>query len=55
MFDGLIYRLLDRIVATCKCIKEYMKNRSLPKACYDTDARQEQLKKWAKERENDYK
>ena len=55
MFDEIIYKVLDKIETTCKCIKEVIKNRSLPEACYRKEARNEEVKKWAKSRKNDYK
>ena len=65
MFDEIIYKLLDKIVTTCERMKMYIKDRSLPKACVDEDARKRDVKAWsnkkkrmaefAKERENDYK
>ena len=49
MFDGLIFRILDKIVTTYEHIKEYMIKRSLPKPNKD------ELKNWVKQRKNDYK
>jgi len=48
MFDQLIYKVLDRIVNTCERLKKCIKDNPLPKACYDEDARSEEVKKWAK-------
>ena len=33
MFDGLIFKILDKIISTCEKIREYMIERSLPKPC----------------------
>ena len=55
MFDEIIYKVLDKVVSTCECLKKCIKDRSLPKACYDEKTKQEEVKKWSKERENDYK
>lgn len=47
MFDGLIYRTLDKIVNTCNRIREWLIKRSLPKG--------ESANEWAKKnaRNND--
>ena len=47
MFDEIIYKVLDRIVTTCECLKKCIKDRSLPKACYDEKTKSEEVKKWA--------
>ena len=49
MFDGFIYRLLDKIVDWCQRYKEYKIKKSLPKSCPD------ELKKWVKQNEKSYK
>ena len=55
MFDEIIYKVLDKVVATCECLKKCIKERSLPKACSDDNVKQEEVKKRAKSRKNDYK
>jgi len=55
MFDEIIYKVLDKIVTTCECLKKCIKDRSLPEACKSDNAKKEEVKKWAKERENNYK
>ena len=55
MFDKIIYKILDTIVKWCECIKEYKIRKTLPKATYDSKAKQESLKKWVSEREKSYK
>ena len=44
MFDQLIYKVLDKIVNTCERLKKCIKDNPLPKACYDEDARSEEVK-----------
>ena len=51
MFDEIIYKVLDKIVTTCECLKKCIKEKSLPKDCTDEDARKEGLKKWRKQKE----
>ena len=48
MFDEIIYKVLDRIVTTCECLKKCIKDRSLPKACYDDKTKSEEVKKMVK-------
>jgi|TARA_B100000424_G_C22597832_1_gene334302 hypothetical protein len=55
MFDEIIYKVLDKVVSTCECLKKCIKERSLPRACSDDNVKQEEVKKWSKDRENDYK
>ena len=55
MFDEIIYKELDKVISTCECLKKCIKERSLPKACSDDNVKQEEVKKWAKNRKNDYK
>lgn len=52
MFDNLIYRILDKIVSTCECIKNMIQNRSLPKASVNEKARSKEVKEWAKNNED---
>tara|TARA_B100000035_G_scaffold191620_1_gene163595 strand:- start:240 stop:404 length:165 start_codon:yes stop_codon:yes gene_type:complete len=52
MFDNLIYKILDKIVSTCECIKYMIQNRSLPKATYDEKTRSKEVKEWAKNNED---
>ena len=55
MFDEIIYKVLDKVVSTCECLKKCIKERSLPRACSDDNVKQEEVKKWAKDKKNDYK
>ena len=55
MFDEIIYKVLDKVVSTCECLKKCIKERSLPEACTNDDVKKEEVKKWAKSRKNDYK
>ncbi len=55
MCDEIIYKVLDKVVSTCECLKKCIKERSLPKACTDDNVKQEEVKKWSKNRENNYK
>ena len=52
MFEKIIHKILDGVVNTCNCIKEVMKNRSLPKACKDDKAKADEVKEWAKNNED---
>ena len=55
MFDNLIYRILDKISSACNTLKECVKNRKLPEACYREEARSEEVKKWANDKEKKHK
>ena len=55
MFDKFIYTILDNIINWCERYKEYKIKRSLPRECYDQNARDKGIKKWVNERENSYK
>ena len=55
MFDKLVYKILDTIVKWCECYREYRINKTLPRACFDEKAREEDLKKWVNGREKSYK
>ena len=55
MFDEIIYKVLDKIVTTCECLKKCIKERSLPEACTNEDVKKEEVKKWAKGREKKHK
>ena len=55
MFDEIIYKVLDKIVTTCECLKKCIKERSLPEACTNDDVKKEEVKKWAKGREKKHK
>ena len=48
MFDKIIYKVLDKITAACETIRECVKNRKLPEACYRQEAKDKEGKKWAK-------
>ena len=50
MFDEIIYKVLDKVVSTCVCLKKCIKERSLPRACSDDNVKQEEVKKWAKDK-----
>ena len=49
MIDNIIINVLDKISSACNTLKECVKNRKLPEACYREEARSEEVKKWAKE------
>ena len=55
MFDEIIYKVLDKIVTTCECLKKCIKERSLPEDCTNDDVKKEEVKKWAKGREKKHK
>ena len=41
MFDEIIYKVLDKIVTTCECLKKCIKERSLPEACTNDEVKKE--------------
>ena len=46
MFDVLIYRILDKVETTCKKIREYMINKSLPSPCKSASEWRKDYEKW---------
>tara|TARA_B100001564_G_scaffold165447_1_gene139107 strand:- start:112 stop:285 length:174 start_codon:yes stop_codon:yes gene_type:complete len=48
MFDVLIYRILDRVETTCKKIREWLINRSLPSPAKSADEWRKDYEKWKK-------
>ena len=44
MFDEILYKVLDKIVTTCECLKKCIKERSLPDACTNDDVKKEEVK-----------
>jgi len=52
MFDGLIYRILDKIVVTCEKIREWKIKRSLPRPCRSAQEWAKDHKKWQESRIN---
>ena len=55
MFDEIIYKVLDKITYACDTLKECIKNRKLPEACYRQEAKDKEVKKWASDREKKHK
>ena len=55
MFDKIIYKVLDKITAACETIRECVKNRKLPEACYRQEAKDEEVKKWANDKKKSHK
>jgi len=55
MIDNIIINVLDKISSACETLKECVKNRKLPEACYIEKARSEEVKKWASDREKKHK
>tara|TARA_Y100001935_G_C17036378_1_gene375060 strand:- start:317 stop:484 length:168 start_codon:yes stop_codon:yes gene_type:complete len=55
MIDNFIINVLDKISSACNTLKECVKNRKLPEACYREEARSEEVKKWASDKEKKHK
>ena len=55
MIDNFIINVLDKISSACNTLKECVKNRKLPEACYREEARSEEVKKWASDKKKNHK
>ena len=55
MIDNIIINVLDKISYACETLKECVKNRKLPEACYSEKARSEEVKKWANDKKRKHK
>jgi hypothetical protein len=55
MFDGIIYKTLNKIIELIERYKAYRIRKSLPKSAYNEQAKSKSLKKWVKQNENSYK
>tara|TARA_B100000085_G_scaffold127939_1_gene116480 strand:- start:444 stop:629 length:186 start_codon:yes stop_codon:yes gene_type:complete len=55
MIDNIIINVLDKISSACETLKECVKNRKLPEACYSEKARSEEVKKWANDKKRKHK
>ena len=46
MFDGLIYTILEKVENTCKKVRKYMIEKSLPNPCKSASEWRKDYEKW---------